>query len=81
MALFYTHSMFLDYKLGKYGHGVDDISFIFGFVLCGMSIFVTIRSLDGLCALLLRLRYMYIDIRKINIHVYAKHNWLLIFAV
>ena len=33
--------LILDYKLGEYGHGVDDISFIFSFVLCGMSIFVS----------------------------------------
>lgn len=33
--------LILDYKPGEYGHGVDDISFIFSFVLCGMSIFVS----------------------------------------
>ena len=33
--------LILDYKPGKYGHGVDDISFIFSFGLCGMSIFVS----------------------------------------
>ena len=33
--------LILDYKLSEYGHGVDDISFIFSFVLCGMYIFIS----------------------------------------
>ena len=33
--------LILDYKLGEYGHGVDDISFIFSFILCGMYIFIS----------------------------------------
>ena len=44
LCLFYTHSMlsvlFWIINLAN-GHSVDDISFIFSFVLCGMSIFVS----------------------------------------
>ena len=51
----------LDYKLSEYGHGVDDISFIFSFVLCGMSIFVstvTEVSISFLLDFNLGLRYI-----------------------
>ena len=51
----------LDYKLSEYGHGVDDISFIFSFVLCAMSIFVstvTEVSISFLLDFNLGLRYI-----------------------
>lgn len=48
----------LDYQLRIIGHHLDHATYIFSFVLCGLSIFVsTAISLDRLLALKLRLRY------------------------
>ena len=65
--------LILDYKLGEYGHGVDDISFIFSFVLCRMYIFVstvTEVSISFLLDFNLGLRYIdnsFVTLRRIRI--------------
>ena len=65
--------LILDYLIMKTGHGVDDITFVLSFMLCGMSILIsTAISVDRLLALFLKMRYkQVVTLRRVRIAIFS----------